>query len=82
MRVNSPFSKNIVEDKFEDANVQRDMGEGWVTVEVDGGVVVDSGMAEDGVVGEDGVEWSGGCVVRLVSKIWVRSTGLVHASSK
>ena len=75
-----------MEDKFDDANVQRDMGEGWVVVVegvvaegvvvVDGGIVVDSGM------GEDGDEWSGGCVVGLVSKIWVRSTGLVHASSK
>ena len=58
------------------------MGEGWATVEVVDVVVVDGVLAEGGVVGEGGVEWSGGCVVGLVSKIWVRSMGLVHASSK
>ena len=87
MRVNSPFSKNIVEDKFDDANVQRDIGEGWASMEVADvveavGVVVDGVLAEGCVVGEGGLEWIGGCVVGLVSKIWVRSTGLVHASSK
>ena len=74
-RVNSPFSRNIVEDEFDDANVQSD-----------------DDMGLNVVMGEDVVEWMGGDggngggdgngVIALVSKIWVRSMGLVHANSK
>ena len=71
MRVNSPFSRYMVVDRFDGVNVHSGRGKGWV-----------EGVDVVVVVGLACVDEVGCCVVGVVSKIWVISMGLFQASSR